>query len=387
MKAPPASLVAGTADGLFASDAGLADVDGDGVPDLAVGRLPIKTGADFANYLRKVQSYEAGGAWRQTVGVATDNRDQGGTYIDDGNAAATLLSARTVVRADVETLGAAGARAALLQCLSAGSELTLYLGHGSFSQVAEEGLLTAAEAAGLTNNANQAGVVGLFGCLMGSFGSPGGTSIGAVLVNSAGGASAVLSADTLVTHADSRVLASGLLAAIYQNSTARLGDAVLAGQVLPQLATYELLGDPALAIGPLDSPRGGPAATVSRGSYAEWTAWAFAPVWGDLGFDVSPGADFDADRATNYGEYFAGTDPTDPNSRLFISGARLDAAGRVQLTWPSVPGRTYRVEKCVRLGGSFEPVATGLPVTAPWNSWTDAASASGSATFYRVMVE
>ena len=133
-----------------------------------------------------MQSYEAGGPWKQTVGVATDDRDQGGTYLEDGNTVAARIGNRTVVRADVETLGASAARRTMLQCLTNGAELSIYMGHGSFNQVAEEGLLTVADAQGMTNNADRAGVVSLFGCLMGSFATPGATSVGAALVNGVG---------------------------------------------------------------------------------------------------------------------------------------------------------------------------------------------------------
>ena len=381
------SLVASSSSGLYASDYGLADVDGNGTPDVAVGRLPIRLASQFASYLTKVQGYEAGGAWKQRVGVATDDRDQGGVYVAEGNTLASSMGNYSVLRADVETLGAAGARSSLLNCLSAGSELTLYLGHGSLSQVAAEGLLTVNDAASLTNNVDRAPVLALFGCLMGDFGAPGTVSLGESLVTSTGGASAVLAAGTLVAHADSRGLAGGLVAAIYQDGTARLGDAVVAGQTSGALGTYELLGDPALAVGSVDAPRGGPAAHPARASYAEWVAWAYPPAWIDLGFYFGPDFDGDSDGATAYQEYYAGTDPLDASSRLFISRVRVNSSRQVELTWPSVPGRTYGVEKASAVNGRFVPVAAGLPATAPWNTWTDTAPSTATRAWYRIVVE
>ena len=59
----------------------------------------------------------------------------------------------------------------------------------------------------------------------------------------------------------------------------------------------------------------------------------------------------------------------------------------MELTWPAVPGRTYRVERSVGLAGGFVPVATGLSATAPWNTWTDDPQVAGTMNYYRIVVE
>ena len=199
----------------------------------------------------------------------------------------------------------------------------------------------------------------------------------------------MLAAGTLVTHADSRLLADGLVAALYQQDLARLGDAVVAGQSSPVLRAYQILGDPGLALGAANAPRGGPGAAPGRGSYAEWAQWAFAPSWSDLGLDRAAEADADQDGASNYAEYVAGTDPADGGSRLTLSinRVRVLGGGRVELTWPAVPGRSYRVERSVGVAGEYVPVATGLAATAPWNTWTDDPQAAGAMNCYRIVVE
>ncbi len=50
------------------------DLDGDGVPDLAVGRLPFDDSEQVRDYLERVQVYESGyapGAWNRRVGLFT----------------------------------------------------------------------------------------------------------------------------------------------------------------------------------------------------------------------------------------------------------------------------------------------------------------------------
>jgi hypothetical protein len=53
----------------IATDNEFADLDGDGIPDLAVGRLPADTPQELALIVRKILQYEAqrGGAWRRRI--------------------------------------------------------------------------------------------------------------------------------------------------------------------------------------------------------------------------------------------------------------------------------------------------------------------------------
>ena len=54
-----------------------------------------------------------------------------------------------------------------------------------------------------------------------------------------------------------------------------------------------------------------------------------------------PGGDPDGDDMTNYGEFLAGTDPF--NSRSFFGLSAQPVLADVQLTWPSVPGKRYKI--------------------------------------------
>lgn len=56
-----------------------------------------------------------------------------------------------------------------------------------------------------------------------------------------------------------------------------------------------------------------------------------------------PSADPDGDRLNNRGEYLAGTDPEDPDSRLAMIGAENTVSNGFTLHWSSVPGRSYGV--------------------------------------------
>ena len=58
----------------YLSDTGHVDMDGDGVPDLATGRLPFDDPEQVRRYLDRVERYESGyqpGAWNRKVGLFT----------------------------------------------------------------------------------------------------------------------------------------------------------------------------------------------------------------------------------------------------------------------------------------------------------------------------
>lgn len=82
------------------------------------------------------------------------------------------------------------------------------------------------------------------------------------------------------------------------------------------------------------------------------------------------GTDADGDGFTNSTEYFAGTDPRSGTSALRISSVGLTPSGQVQLTWPTQPGRLYRVRHSSDLitwtvvpGQYYAPASAG-PLTA-----------------------
>ncbi|HMP71904.1 MAG TPA: C25 family cysteine peptidase, partial [Kiritimatiellia bacterium] len=378
--------------GQFASDQALADITGDGTMDLAIGRIPARSPAELTAYLLKLQAFEQGGEWRERALIATDNRDYGGIYMDDANRLAAHLAGRTVDRADMETLGVAGAASALLQGLNDGRELALYIGHGNRLRMAEEGILRTQDLAQL-NNTDRAGVIGALGCLMGSFSIPGSPGIGEQLITRSGGAAAVFGSASMVNNLDGVNMADALLEAIYGQGEARLGDAWVTALNSPAsllsrdaTGTYQFLGDPSIALGSPYAPRGGPAPIPSRGTYEEWASWAFSPAWRDLGYATGPDDDPDGDGMTNWEEFIAGTNPMDPDSDFVVVTVKPLPDGTVQLSWPAVPGRLYRIERAPSLGVEFEVIADDQVADPPVSVWIDA-QANGNQGFYRVGVK
>jgi len=117
-----------------------------------------------------------------------------------------------------------------------------------------------------------------------------------------------------------------------------------------------------------------------------WEKWYFGTPSGGSG-SFSATADGDADGHNNLQEYLAGTDPTDANSVLEIRDVKTILTGNtIMLSWASVEGKVYRIDRCTSLLTGFEVRASGISATPPANVYIDATGSTTGPIFYRVIV-
>ena len=87
------SRMVSTPDGLSASDNYLADVNGDHVPEIAIGRLPVTTPDELLTVINKIKTYESTPGNKKVVLLADTPDAEAGDFIADSEALAAVFPA------------------------------------------------------------------------------------------------------------------------------------------------------------------------------------------------------------------------------------------------------------------------------------------------------
>ena len=98
--------------------------------------------------------------------------------------------------------------------------------------------------------------------------------------------------------------------------------------------------------------------------------------------------DADGDGFSNAQENALGTSPVDASS-TFKVGAMERTGNTLSISWPSVPGKVYQVQKRASLNsGDWIPVGANVPASAPGSSTSATVDVSDSpnASFVRVIL-
>jgi predicted extracellular nuclease len=132
-----------------ASDDWLVDFEGHGFAAMAVGRLPVRGANEAAQMIAKIIAYESAAASDSAL-IINDNND--GFDFAEAGAQLRMLLPESIKAEQIDRgeMGTAAAKKALLDGLQRGQRIVNYIGHGS-AETWRDGLLTSAEARGLTN--------------------------------------------------------------------------------------------------------------------------------------------------------------------------------------------------------------------------------------------
>jgi len=207
-------------------DAKYVDLNNDNVPDLPIGRLPVRTTSQLEMLLNKRAAYLN----RDYVGSAllvADEYDVAQQYdfSDDADSIeAEYLQGFDTDKVYVDSLGVLESRNHLTQRINLGVTLTAFFGHSSTNQWSFNGLLTGPDAAGL-DNVGRPTVVTQWGCWNAYYVSPNEDSMGhRFMMEGEQGAVAVMGASTLTNANNERKLARLVFARLANGE--RIGDAV-----------------------------------------------------------------------------------------------------------------------------------------------------------------
>ncbi len=250
-----------------ASDASYGDLDNDGVPELAIGRISVRTKEELQAVVNKLKAYEAREGYAGRVLVAADKEDTGNgvSFTQDAEALIAAMpktwrdSIRSDFRAYPDVDGGQLAHEKTLAAINAGVSVVNFIGHSSHRRwsFSTPPMLRSTQISLLTNIGKPA-LVTQWGCWNSYFVDPAGNTMAdEFLLGGENGAATVLGASTLTTSAGERALGVELNKIMYDQGIT-IGEAVIrAKQALAQREDFpaiqlgwQIIGDPALMVNP-----------------------------------------------------------------------------------------------------------------------------------------
>jgi hypothetical protein len=265
---PPYLLDVGPAGGETAADNRYACVDGDdNLPDLLLGRLPVRSADQARAIVQKIVDYETRplpGGWNASVLLVADDPDAAGDFpaILDSAAAYVTAPFTTTRRycagsnssqSDCPDTEGAAIHSAILNDWNRGTLLVQYTGHSSWQQWAVERFFHLDDLPAL-HNSRRLPVLVEATCFTGAFHRPEPTLDEELVTRPDAGAVAAWGPTGLGASPGHQRLSAGFFRAVFSDTVGTVGEATLAGKLnllgapvgSDLLDTFVLLGDPAL---------------------------------------------------------------------------------------------------------------------------------------------
>ena len=237
-----------------ASDDWFVDFNNDGLPDMAIGRIPVESVDDAATVISKITSYgQTAGEWTKNVLMAADANDANNNF-ESSLAGAAALVPTSYGLASVLTgqIGGSAARQAIVDGFNTGAAVVNYTGHGFEQAWSSQNIFTTGTVPTLTN-ASQLPFVVSIGCLTGYFQDPTAVSLAAAALTAPnGGAVAVWASSALTSLPGETAIDQQLFANLFNGSRPALGDAVAQAKSATTdqdvRKSYIFFGDPTMKL-------------------------------------------------------------------------------------------------------------------------------------------
>jgi hypothetical protein len=234
-----------------ASDDWLTDFDNDGIADIPVGRIPVRTPAEADIVISKIVNFSPSSVPQTALLVADD---QGSYYFNfeaaNDEVQALLPSSMNVVRINKRT--DPNAHTNIVNNLNQGVALLNYSGHGNVNTWTSANIFTTPDAFGSTNH-SKLPLVLVMNCLNGYFQEPRLEGIAEGFVKAPEGGAIAVFASSGETIPDGQHDMSNLLyQLLYGSQSIALGDAIKTAKAattdIDVRRTWIFFGDPSMKI-------------------------------------------------------------------------------------------------------------------------------------------
>jgi hypothetical protein len=233
-----------------ASDDWFVDLNSDGLPETAIGRLPVQTAEEAAIVVSKIVGYEKSSKKNEALLVA-DRVDNSDDFNFEGASEEIwgLLPSSLVVRKIYRSQFSSDAQAngVLLGAINQGPLLVNFIGHGSI-EIWRGNILTSDDAEGLINGMRLPFFVNMT-CLNGYFQDPYSETLGEALLKAKGGGAVAVWTSSGLTEPDKQaVMNKELIKLLFNGQSVTLGEATAKAKASVSdqdiRKTWILFGDP-----------------------------------------------------------------------------------------------------------------------------------------------
>jgi hypothetical protein len=235
------------------SDDWIGDVDNDGIAEVAMGRLPVRTADEAKTVVDKIIAYENRGR-ELTDGflLVTDKNDKNHDFETAGGQLKQLLPLNTSLQEiKVGQTTLATARTQLIAGINSGPKVVNYIGHGSVAVWTGAGLLKSADARTLTNGEKLPLFI-MMNCLNGFYHDVWSESLAESLMKAPGGAVAVWASSGLTGMTAQTTMNQEFYRLLYGDKKLTIGEMIriskasISDQDIRR--TWIFFGDPSMKI-------------------------------------------------------------------------------------------------------------------------------------------